>query len=296
MPNINIGLQSLCPCCGSIKKREQFYKSLIPDQDLVPFCNSCLRMKYKNYLKATQSEGAALWTLCLEVGYPMLREAYAKANKVAEEKKKEGVTPDPFALYQASLKQLRIDVQGGWQSDMMLTDLLDDVDKEIKQEEIKKAKRIQADNKEEELKWGVFDNPEDYEFLNMLYEKYTSDKTIDDTALELRYRDLCKAELRKRMADESGDVGEIDKALKAIKDLMAMLKLDKFDDNKISDEEKHIERLIWLIENQEPAECEDLEKYKDFSGFGKAFDDIMRCLKNLVAGTRDFPKLLKGDD
>lgn len=47
----------------------------------------------------------------------------------------------------------------------------------------------------------------------------------------------------------------------------------------------------WNIENTKPCECEDLNKYKDFSGFEPTWKDILRCCKNLVGGGREYPDL-----
>ena len=49
-------------------------------------------------------------------------------------------------------------------------------------------------------------------------------------------------------------------------------------------------------ENTKPCECEDLEKYKDFSGFGIKWAEIMRCMRNLIANTRDYPEIQKGEE
>jgi CRISPR/Cas system CSM-associated protein Csm5 (group 7 of RAMP superfamily) len=110
-----------------------------------------------------------------------------------------------------------------------------------------------------------------------------------DANLTNRYRDLCKAEYRKRKADESGDIGEIKQAQANLTDMLKLLKLNDFQSNQKSETEKMIERKIWMIENTKPAECEDLEIYKDVSGFETTWNHILRCVKNLVAGSREYP-------
>lgn len=290
MASINRQTETYCPCCQSAKANTNFTKSLNPRQNYLPFCKSCINAKFKEYREALNSEGGALWCLCMEIGYPMLKDVYDVANRIVYERSAMGKHIDIFTIYHNTLKELGIDVKGIWQSDLELSDFVDiGNNKEIEEENESNV----IDYKIEALKWGNFEDSSDYDYLNDLFDRYTKDLILVDTAMELRYRDLCKAELRKRKADESGDVGEIDKALKAIKDLMAMLKLDKFEDNKLSEEEKHIERMAWLIENTDPAECEDLEKYKDISGFEKPFGEIMRCLKNLITGSREYPDIPK---
>lgn len=46
-----------------------------------------------------------------------------------------------------------------------------------------------------------------------------------------------------------------------------------------------------MIEEDEPAELEDREKYRDIAGFEKSFSEIMRSMKNLIAGTREYPDI-----
>ena len=106
-----------------------------------------------------------------------------------------------------------------------------------------------------------------------------------DTAKEMTYRNLCQANLRKFKDPTDKDAG--DEILK----LMKVLKLDQFKENKQSDTEKFIERMAWNIENTKPCECEDLNKYKDFSGFEPTWNHIMRSLKNLCAGSKDYPDI-----
>ena len=36
-----------------------------------------------------------------------------------------------------------------------------------------------------------------------------------------------------------------------------------------------------MIENSKPAECEDLDIYRDVSGFEETWNHILRCVKNL---------------
>ena len=117
-----------------------------------------------------------------------------------------------------------------------------------------------------------------------------------DTNLEKRYRDLAKAELRKRRADESGDIQEIAKAQDNLKKILDMLKLSDFQNNKETEIDKHIERIAWTIENTKPAECKDLDKYKDFSKFGIKWKELLRCIRNLLAGTREYPDIPKGEE
>ena len=147
---------------------------------------------------------------------------------------------------------------------------------------------------EQQRIWGKFE-PEDYEFLNFTFNEYTQELLEMDANLIRRYRDLAKAELRKRKADESGDMNEIKNAQSVLNNQLTLLKLNNFKDNKQSDTEKFIERMAWNIENTKPSECEDTEIYKDYSNFGVKWEDILRTVKNLVAGTREYPDIPKDE-
>lgn len=287
MAEFNRTTQTWCVGCMTAKENKYFIQSLNPrHHKFLPLCRSCLTARFKQYQDELKSEGGALWCLCAEMGYPVIREYYDMALG-RKDKMANGTTL--FMAYHNTLKEMGFVIEGFWQSDMELSDF---VDMGVERDE--KAEKP-LDLAEMERLWGKFD-VEDYDLLNAFFDMYTQDLPNMDAALELRYRDLCKAELRKRKADESRDIGEITKAEESLRKNMALLKLDKFQDNKQSDVEKHIERMCWMVENTKPCECEDLEKYKDFSGFGIKWAEIMRCMRNLLAGTRDYPEIQKGEE
>lgn len=277
--------ESYCINCQSAKPFSNFHSHVIVGKKYLPMCKSCCSKKLKDYITVTKNDAAGLWCLLAELGIPFLREVWEPAQKIVFESTNAGRKPDLFLTYLRTIKELGIIVEGFWQSDMMLNDFI----------------KIREDNVEEEIKevinlneqqkiWGKFE-PEDYEFLNFTFNEYTQDLLEMDANLIRRYRDLAKAELRKRKADESGDIQEITKAQDSLNKQLALLKLNNFKDNKQSDTEKFIERMAWNIENTKPAECEDTQKYKDFSNFGINWEDIMRTVKNLVAGSREYPDI-----
>lgn len=288
MAEFNRTTQTWCVGCMKPKEKTAFVQSLNPHHNIyLPLCRACLNSRFKQYQEELKSEGGALWCLCAEMGYPVIREYYDMAVS-----RKSGASNGStlFMAYHNTLKELGFVIEGFWQSDMKLSDFVDTGTEREKAED-----KPPLDLTEMERLWGKFE-VEDYELLNAFFNMYTQDLPNMDTALELRYRDLCKAELRKRKADENGDIGEITKAEESLRKNMALLKLDKFQDNKQSEVEKHIERMCWMVENTKPCECEDLEKYKDFSGFGIKWAELMRCMRNLLAGTRDYPEIQKGEE
>jgi len=49
--------------------------------------------------------------------------------------------------------------------------------------------------------------------------------------------------------------------------------------------------LIWRIEETEPAELEDRDKYVDITGYEAMYNSIMRSMKNMIAGSREYPDI-----
>ena len=276
--------EAYCYNCQSAKAFSNFHNHVVVGKKYLPICKSCCSKKLKDYIAVTKSDGAGLWCLLAELGIPFLREVWEPTQKIVFESTNAGRKPDLFLTYLRTLKELGITVEGFWESDMMLDDFMEIG--EDKKEEVKGV----VDLNEQQRIWGKFE-PEDYEFLNFTFNEYTQEFLEMDANLIRRYRDLAKAELRKRKADESGDMNEIKNAQAVLNNQLTLLKLNNFKDNKQSDTEKFIERMAWNIENTKPSECEDTEIYKDYSNFGVKWEDIMRTVKNLVAGTREYPEI-----
>ena len=280
-----------CGCCATSKNFTQYYKSPI-DGSYVALCKNCCRKKFKKYLQIVNNDSAALWLVLAELGIPYLTDVWDKTDLALTNA---GNNTDVVMLYLKTLNESGIVVNGFWESDKMLDQLIEtNVDRDSDKEDI--------DWEEEFRKWGRFTDDdgntdeEAYDFLNRTFDDYTGDMLEMDTNLEKRYRDLAKAELRKRRADESGDIGEIAKAQDNLKKILDMLKLSDFQNNKETEIDKHIERIAWTIENTKPAECKDLDKYKDFSKFGIKWKELLRCIQNLLAGTREYPDIPKGEE
>ena len=288
MAEFNRTTQTWCVGCMKPKEKTGFIQSLNPHHNkLLPLCRSCLNARFKEYQDELKSGGAALWCLCAEMGYPVIKEYYDIAVKRNFESPK---GTSLFMSYHNTLKDMGFQIEGFWQSDMMLDDFIDvNVNKEsIEDKEKDKA----LDLVEQEKIWGKFE-AEDYELLNELYDMYTKNLFSVDIPMELRYRDLCKAELRKRKADENGDINEIAKAQDNIKKILELLKLDKFQSNTKTDVEKTLEYQIAMMEKYKPAELEDISAYEDYCGCHNLENQLMRPLRNLIAGTRDYPSITK---
>ena len=280
MAEFNRSTQNWCVGCMGAKEKTGFIQSLNPYHNTyLPLCRGCLNSRFKQYQKALNSEGAALWCLCAEMGYPVIKEYYDIA---ISRKTNMPNSSNLFMLYHNTLKELDFKIEGFWQSDLDLSDFAKTGQK------IQKAEEKPLDTTEMEKIWGKFD-VEDYNLLNGFFDAYTKEVDNLNYSLELRYRDVAKGELRLRKANESGDVGEIDKAQKNLKSLLDMLGLNDYGRKDTDERKQFIDRLAWMIEETEPAEEEDEKKYRDIAGFEKAFNNIMRSMRNLNSKVRVYP-------
>ena len=280
---INRAKERYCPCCSTVKEKSKFYPSPIATNEYLPYCKECVGKKYRAASQALDSKWGALWCVCMEMGVPLLREKFNLLKAQYDGLDGKGRRPEPFGLYLALLKDGGVQYRGIFDGDMQLSEFVDLGIEQSPEEPTQKD--MDAQRKQWDKVWGKDYDDEDCQRLDEYFEDYTQDLFEMDMAMTMRYRDLCRAELKQFKGEGDKDT------FNQIKTLMSMLKLDDFKDNKQSDTEKFIERMAFTIENTKPAECEDLEKYKDFSGFGKTWDGLMRCLKNLVGGSRDYPQI-----
>ena len=280
---INRAKERYCPCCSTVKEKSKFYPSPIAANEYLPYCKECVGKKYRAASQALDSKWGALWCVCMEMGVPLLREKFNLLKAQYDGLDGKGRRPEPFGLYLALLKDGGVQYRGIFDSDMQLSEFVDLGIEQSPEEPTQKD--MDAQRKQWDKVWGKDYENEDCQRLDEYFEDYTQDLFEMDMAMTMRYRDLCRAELKQFKGEGDKDT------FNQIKTLMSMLKLDDFKDNKQSETEKFIERMAFTIENTKPAECEDLEKYKDFSGFGKTWDGLMRCLKNLVGGSRDYPDI-----
>lgn len=280
---INRAKERYCPCCSTVKEKSKFYPSPIATNEYLPYCKECVGKKYRAASQALDSKWGALWCVCMEMGVPLLREKFNLLKAQYDGLDGKGRRPEPFGLYLALLKDGGVQYRGIFDGDMQLSEFVDLGIEQSPEEPMQKD--MDAQRKQWDKVWGKDYDDEDCQRLDEYFEDYTQDLFEMDMAMTMRYRDLCRAELKQFKGEGDKDT------FNQIKTLMSMLKLDDFKDNKQSETEKFIERIAFTIENTKPAECEDLEKYKDFSGFGKTWDGLMRCLKNLVGGSRDYPDI-----
>lgn len=281
----------VCMACEQEKPCTAFYKSPNPLYDYVPLCNQCRNERLAIYNKVAKTDGGGLWILLMELGIPFISSVWKETEEDLKGPFGRGVKPNSFVRYMEHLEESGIEVQGIWQSDVMLTDLVDFAP------EAKEAKKLQVEVDKLIKIWGRFTTKDGsidqdaYLFLENSFENYTQELPEMDVNTENRYRDLCRCELQLRRANESGDANDISKAQDRLNKQLKLLNLDTFNNNIKSEQEKFIDRIAWMIEETEPAEEEDRKKYRDIAGYEKSFGEIMRSMKNLLTGSRDFPNI-----
>lgn len=275
----------LCSSCRTIKSQTEFANGYGAQAGRkVSICKECCNAKLEKYEQRVGKVGA-FWLLMAELGIPFIKQVYDVAYHASISIKKGAKRPDLVELYVKKLNLLDMKYDGFWDSDTMLDDILN---------EHKEALDPKLDLALMNRIWGKYPDDkyaEAYDFLEDRFNEYTKDILDMDANLTNRYRDLCKAEYQKRIADESGDIGEIQKAQKVVNDMLALLKLNNFQDVAKSDAQIAFEKAIAMIEYTKPAECEELDKYVDMCGHERDNAEMMRCLRNAIAGTRDYPEI-----
>ena len=281
---MNRTTEAYCCNCQSAKNFSTFHAHVIVGKKYLPFCKTCCNKKLRDYISITKSEGAGLWCLLAELGVPFFKEVWENTQKIVFEATGAGRKPDLLLTYLRTFKEFGIVAQGFWQSDMMLDDFV-----EIGENKEEDNKEV-IDLNEQQRIWGRFE-VEDYDFLNFTFNEYTQNLLEMDANLIRRYRDLVKAELRKRKADESGDIQEIAKAQDNLKKMLDMLNLSDFKKNESDERKQFIDRIAWMIEETEPAEEEDESKYRDIAGYEELYNDFMRSMRNTLTGDRRYPNI-----
>ncbi len=283
----------ICMACEQEKPCTAFYKSPNPLYDYVPLCNQCRNERLATYNKVAKTDGGGLWILLMELGIPFISSVWKETEEDLKGPFGRGGKPNSFVRYMEHLEESGIEVQGIWQSDVMLTDLVDFAP------EAKEARKLQVEVDKLIKIWGRFTTKDGnidqdaYLFLENNFENYTQELPEMDVNTENRYRDLCRCELQLRRANESGDANDISKAQDRLNKQLALLGMNDFKSNIKSEEQLAFEKRVAMIEFSKPAECEDLKKYLDMVGYDKEKAILMRSIRNAICGTRDYPDVSK---
>lgn len=282
--------ESHCIKCNRNHPIEEFYKSDNPNHvtGVMPYCKICSKEIFIANVKKYKDIRSALWVTCSEMGIPFLEKVYNHLMEKVEKARMEKTLSSTYNYWgnfissYMCLKKKTDKWDSFGQTDVDRSEAILDVD----QEKMRKEKMRQFI-----LDWGEQED-EDYAYLEYRWDFYTEDIKLAP-AQDSLYRKLCLAELAFRKAKDKDESGkeEQDSILK----LMKALKIDNFTQKKEKTlTEQMLEKQIWEIENTQPAECEDLEKYRDFCNIeADWFKYVISSVKNLLTGSKEYPLIPK---
>lgn len=276
----------MCMCIkdGREYPSDRFYehKNLeIFPKGYVPYCKDCCNDMLQYYLKKTGTIEASMWYVCALLDIPFIKRVFEKTQELNRDTDKFVETYYNLLWGNRSMKKA-LDT---WESFSDSDVGFEEISTTVKDVE---AIKIQRDTLE--LKWGLQESEEDYQYLEYLYDRYTQG-VIKNPYQEDLYRDLCLARLEKRKIEQNKSSSDITKTQARILTLMNKLGIDDFEASKPKSlSEQLIFAKIAQIEMTKPCDLyKEPTKYKDFNKVKKYYKDIcLRALKNTLAGTRDF--------
>lgn len=276
----------MCMCIkdGREYPSDRFYehKNLeIFPKGYVPYCKDCCNDMLQYYLKKTGTIEASMWYVCALLDIPFIKRVFEKTQELNRDTDKFVETYYNLLWGNRSMKKA-LDT---WES---FSD--SDVGFEEISTTVKDVEAIKIQKDALELKWGLQESEEDYQYLEYLYDRYTQ-RVIKNPYQEDLYRDLCLARLEKRKIEQNKSSSDITKTQARILTLMNKLGIDDFEASKPKSlSEQLMFAKIAQIEMTKPCELyKEPTKYKDFNKVKKYYKDIcLRALKNTLAGTRDF--------
>ena len=276
----------MCTCIRDSREypSDRFYShknTEIFPKGYVPYCKDCCNDMLQYYLKKTGTIEASMWYVCALLDIPFIKRVFEKTQELNRDTDKFIETYYNLLWGNRSMKKA-LDT---WES---FSD--SDVGFEEISTTVKDVEAIKIQRDALELKWGLQESEEDYQYLEYLYDRYTQG-VIKNPYQEDLYRDLCLARLEKRKIEQNKSSSDITKTQARILTLMNKLGIDDFEASKPKSlSEQLIFAKIAQIEMTKPCDLyKEPTKYKDFNKVKKYYKDIcLRALKNTLAGTRDF--------
>lgn len=278
-----------CVGCGRMIKTTEFHPNFnkYHKYKRMYYCKECCAEITEDLFKSNASFELATRNMTALMDLPF---SYDAMNILKEEtEKKNGERRIDYVFnYMKALKQINVPEEY-WNDLSTLSFPGLDVLKVAKPTSDGDVELMQGLEKD----WGKQDNIRDYLFLEEKYEKYTKGEKIPES-METTIRYLCLAELDVKKARDNKEIK--DKDLKVLEDKVMSyyksLKLDnfQFNDNKAVGE-RILEQWIAKEEQTHPIEVFDETFAEDMCKLREDNDDLMRAMRNLVAGTRDYPEL-----
>ena len=297
------GTMVYCSMCGTESLSSDFYESTNPHDGYecdnkgnikrmgyVKICKKHIAQVYLEYLKKGTMQSAVYFT-CALTDTPFIKEVWDRYIELRNEKIKSGkITPtrlktyNDFAKYREQLKAMK-KATDDW-NDFSATNVDYKDIMGLKKPDI----ALEAEKDKFVLDWGKRENIQDYQYLEYEYGRLTKDKPLKPQE-ETLYRKLCMVELMIRLKEEKDEPTSTEQT--QLLNLMKTLKIDNFQEEKDkSTIEEIIEKQIWEVENTEPCEIIDREYWKDYCDIGKNWGkEIIRAVKNLITGSREFPNI-----
>lgn len=275
--------------CAGKRPIIHFYRSRSEfTNGYIPYCKDCTQKIFEYYYESSNDFQKATYYTCQKLDIPFKIDLF---EYVLKQKRSNqdflNLSKNYMGKYIGELNKAT--TKYGTCLDFSYSDTgLSEIDTKIEQRD-KQEKEL----KKFELDWGTHEVDE-YAFLEYKWDVYTLEKNLTPSQESL-YRQLCLVELSKRRKENNKESTKEEQDM-MIK-LMDKLKITNFDEQKDkSDTEKIIERQIWEIENTEPAEVVDKHEYEDFLDINKNWGKhILRAVRNLVAGTKDYPNVEKDE-
>lgn len=275
----------MCTMCGEVKPITvaNFYKTysaLFKNSydNRMCYCKECI-LGYANELndKIYHDEYKSLYELCKLIDVYYNKDLYKSLKESAVES---GDESSQFALYFQkinSLPQYRGKVFN---------------DSELSEDAQSKLEEFENNDKELSKRWGKSWNREDLQWLEENYTEWLTHNDCEKLSVQRLVQMICIKELEIRKTREIGK--PTDKLEKSLMELMNSSNLTPRTMSAMNETDSTKVFGLWLkdIEQYKPAEYfKDKKLYFDFDGILEYFNKfILRPMKNLLVGTRDFDK------
>ena len=287
----------ICTCCGGSKRLGDFYVSnsdMYKSSGKLPICKKCVVKLYDGYKHRHEDEKYAIYYTCRKLDICFNMVSFVQA---VQEKDK-GKTTSLCQLYMTKLNSLG--KKSGAGDDFDSSDILYEPTNGV-------AQNTDTDTfiatRDVVKRWGSNWTHEELEWLETNYHEWTTRHEANTLSLERIFQMICIKELEIRNARMQNK--STDKLEKSLRELLNDSNLTPKNMSAIHEDKNTKTFGLWLkdIEQHRPAEYfEDKKIYHDFDGIGEYFDRfVLRPMKNLLTGTRDFDKefnieTLEGED
>lgn len=280
-------IQPVCWQCGE-DKLVNFFKHFSQHYRKTkyhPTCKKCMIKEYKKYYSRYNDHKYCIFLMCRKFNYPFKTNLVDGAlSQFESPTKSKSKTEVPWGTYLGKIP--------AYANNKKLTlNEFEDAETEYNTETPISNFEVTDDIK---YKWGNNFDVVDYEFLNKRYLEYCRNVDTTIRAMESLVEDICHTELliRRKREERTTDT----KIMKDMNDILQKLLTAAGLDSKSKREMDSSEALetyglrIKEIEENQPCEIfEQRDLFKDFDGILHLVKKyILRPLKNLVLGTKDF--------